>query len=496
MPLKQSMQHMLRSYDLSIAQQRNNWNHVLNKYPSMARSLRIMIVIALMLFSYGHWVGPLGYTGVRTALYLLVMVLGAKLFVALETANTYSLIVALVNIYYFVCVASCIFHPEVILHTPATLAFLPALMVMNSVCLTPSRSIYLNMFACFPSCVALGLFMVGPNAEPGWTEYKHIALSTMAVGFLVVFSTHFSTLAARINTALLERERSEAKEAQMNQTMEREREKFRSDLAHMNRILIIETMSTTLAHEISQPINSTSVFLGAIRRWLDGPSHNVAEALSAAEKAAVQIGRAREIINSIRGFARKGGEQDHLPIDLVQCVDEVVRLLQKEFDFRQISIDFEKQGSAPPCTVLAVKHEIEQIVANLLLNSIEAFSPLATDRRIRIEFLTSNVSVDLRIIDNGQGLPKGMESEVFSKFVTTKETGTGLGLSISTALAEKFGGQLELEGEPQGGTIALLRLPLAPEKSGGVQVSSNSPTEHPSKHRNPAFGKSDVQTER
>lgn len=136
-------------------------------------------------------------------------------------------------------------------------------------------------------------------------------------------------------------------------------------------------------------------------------------------------------------------------------------LMHKEFTFRGIRVDFEKSYPGSPIVVIARKHEVEQIIANILLNSIEAMVHPTGDLVIKIRFLTSNSGVDLQIIDNGEGLPENVEDELFSKFFTTKDKGTGLGLSISMELAEKFGGRLTLKARPEGGAIATLRLPLA-----------------------------------
>lgn len=458
------MQRIPSWLERNFSRQESEWADIL-RFPGMLPLTRLTIAAGCVAISYGHWVSPHGFRPLRWLVYACIMVVLIRMLLTLPHVKKYhGLVLAyLIDLYYLVCLASCILlsdEPPIMADIPATLAYLPAMIVMNSFFMATSAAIRVQASLTLMCCAALGIFMWAPHATPGWNEYKNIALCTMAASFATLLLAHELMRGMQINTILLER----VQEAQLKQTLEREREQFRADLARLNRVYIIETMALTLAHEISQPINSTSVFLGATRRWLHRDKPNVEEALQATDKAAQQIERAREIILSIRGFVKKGGTERE-PIDLVETLEDALALMRKELDFRNVRIFFEPPRLQQPILVLALKHEVQQIIVNLLMNSMEAFVQ-EDDRRITVSLANpSNASVDVRIEDNGPGFPLELKPEIFSRFVTTKEYGTGLGLSICVGLAEKFGGQLELDSVPGKGTVALLRLPVVATNS-------------------------------
>ena len=99
---------------------------------------------------------------------------------------------------------------------------------------------------------------------------------------------------------------------------------------------------------------------------------------------------------------------------------------------------------------------LEQVLMNLLLNSLEAMEQKGT---IRIQFETEDDTLKVRIHDSGPGVPIGLQDRIFDPFFTTKQSGTGLGLAICRRIMYEHGGTLTLDSEERRGAAFVMRLP-------------------------------------
>ncbi len=116
----------------------------------------------------------------------------------------------------------------------------------------------------------------------------------------------------------------------------------------------------------------------------------------------------------------------------------------------------------PP--VIANKVQIQQVVVNLLRNSVEAMAG-TTRREITItSSLDGDTAVKIAVSDTGPGLPDEVSSQLFKPFVTTKPDGMGVGLSICRAIIDDHGGRFEAAPNPGGGTIFSFTVPTASKR--------------------------------
>jgi signal transduction histidine kinase len=100
--------------------------------------------------------------------------------------------------------------------------------------------------------------------------------------------------------------------------------------------------------------------------------------------------------------------------------------------------------------------QLDQLLINLIRNATEA--ALETNGGVRVEWGREGHAVEVRVEDEGPGIPD--TANLFVPFFTTKPQGTGIGLVLSRQIAEAHGGSLLLENRPAGGCVAKLRLPL------------------------------------
>ena len=117
--------------------------------------------------------------------------------------------------------------------------------------------------------------------------------------------------------------------------------------------------------------------------------------------------------------------------------------------------------------------QFRQVLLNLLLNALDA------TRSGGVVWVDLRAEPDgwvrFRVSDNGKGLPVALGNQIFSPFITTKETGLGLGLSISKRIIESHGGDLSAANRPEGGAVFTIRLPRASaEKEKETQITETS----------------------
>jgi two-component system NtrC family sensor kinase len=127
-------------------------------------------------------------------------------------------------------------------------------------------------------------------------------------------------------------------------------------------------------------------------------------------------------------------------------------------------VELEQALSADPVVVLGDRHELQQVLLNLITNAVQAVSglPPGTSRKITITTTREDGQAILRVRDTGPGVSPQHASSLFTPFFTTKAAGqgTGLGLSLSYGLVKAHGGVLSYEPPPEGGAEFRVALPL------------------------------------
>jgi two-component system sensor kinase FixL len=234
---------------------------------------------------------------------------------------------------------------------------------------------------------------------------------------------------------------------------------LQGELVHVTRLTALGEMSSTLAHELNQPLSAIGNYLSGLRRMLGSPAGlSPDRARDALEKAADQAQRAGEIIRRLRNFVAKG-EAERRPESLAKLTEEAVALAfvgGKELGVRlQVRLDPSVDQ------VLVDKVQIQQVILNLVRNAMEA---MAGEPRRDLRITSGPVGVDqVRVIvqDTGPGLSAEVLDQLFQPFVTTKAHGMGVGLSICRTIIEAHGGRIHATNTPEGGARFELILPLA-----------------------------------
>ena len=233
-----------------------------------------------------------------------------------------------------------------------------------------------------------------------------------------------------------------------------------AELAHVLRLHTVEGMAAQLAHEINQPLAAVVNFARGLTRRLSSPELDVVSAQRVTDQISREALRAGEVVQRLRAFLRKDAPKREL-CDLRDVVREAARLIDDEARRAGVALhlDLEPQPARVEIDVI----QVEQVVLNLLRNALEAMDERSPGpHSIVVQTVTtSDGDVEVRVRDDGPGLPVSDVQRLFEAFFTTKEKSLGMGLSISQKIVEAQGGALRAAGNREGGATFAFTLPRA-----------------------------------
>jgi len=238
-----------------------------------------------------------------------------------------------------------------------------------------------------------------------------------------------------------------------------------ADLAHASRVNTMGELTAALAHEVNQPIAAAVNNANAALRFLSGDRPDLGEAREAIEAIVHAGARAGEIISRTRAFFRKGVPQTSL-VDLDDLVRGTLVLLESEA--RRHSVAMRTWLAAGVPAVLGDRVQLQQVIVNLVMNSIDAMKGAEGVRELAVKTArASEEEIVVSFADTGLGLPSPDAEKIFDTFFTTKPDGTGMGLSISRSIVEAHGGRLWATPNEPRGTVLRFTLPVASQAIDG-----------------------------
>jgi PAS domain S-box-containing protein len=241
---------------------------------------------------------------------------------------------------------------------------------------------------------------------------------------------------------------------------EEARQQTQSDLARVSRVTTMGELTASLAHEVNQPIAAAVLNANACVRWLAGNPPNVAEAHAAATRIVNDGTRVGDIISRIRLLFEKGPPQREA-VDVNEVIREMILLLRNETARYAIAVRTELAAELPQ--VLGDRVQLQQVVMNLIMNSIDAMKEMDGARELAITSQRAQpAELMVSVSDTGVGLSPQHADRIFNAFFTTKPHGTGMGLSISRSILESHDGRLWAAANSPRGASFFLTLPLSP----------------------------------
>ena len=242
------------------------------------------------------------------------------------------------------------------------------------------------------------------------------------------------------------------------QTTRERLQELQSELLRASRLSAMGQMASALAHELNQPLTAIINYVQACRRLLDAADGIALEKLQETmDKAVSQASRAGQIIHRMRQFIQKG-DTDRQIESINKLIEEASALALVGAKENGILVRLELSSDLPP--VLVDRIQIQQVVLNLIRNSVEALAG-SERRELTIRTSGSDGAVEVAVIDTGPGLAEAVAKQLFQPFVTTKPKGMGLGLSISRSIIDAHGGRLRASAAAGGGVSFQFTLPAA-----------------------------------
>ncbi|HUL75958.1 MAG TPA: GAF domain-containing protein [Vicinamibacteria bacterium] len=234
----------------------------------------------------------------------------------------------------------------------------------------------------------------------------------------------------------------------------RELNEAQARIIQSEKMAVVGTFASGLAHEVRNPLNSIALQLSILERRVAplpvGVAGEIKELVGVIRE---EVKRLDNLVGDFLQFSRSNRVQ-YRPASLDALVDEVTRLLRPEA--RAAGVTVRRQQVGEPIPDLRVDPEkMKQVVINLVQNAIEAMpgGGVAT-----VESGLVDGRAVLVVRDTGPGLPEGLD--VFQLFVTTKAQGTGLGLSIAQQIVLEHGGEIAAASEAGKGATFTVSLPV------------------------------------
>jgi two-component system sensor kinase FixL len=246
--------------------------------------------------------------------------------------------------------------------------------------------------------------------------------------------------------------------------------RLEEQLLHADRLVILGELTAGIAHEINQPLTAIAAYADAGRKIIDrlddvsGQAGDAAppgtdDMRSICERIGGQARRAGEVVQRLRGLVR-GGRASKARHDVNDIIKNILLLF--EFEIKRSAAELIFVPLDPPETLYVDEIQVQQILVNLVKNSLDAIAELdRSGGRVEIAVVRAGQEVRISVTDNGPGVPEAYRSRLFDSFFTTKPKGVGLGLSICKSIAAAHGGTLRYETPEEGGSRFSLTLPLS-----------------------------------
>jgi two-component system sensor kinase FixL len=225
---------------------------------------------------------------------------------------------------------------------------------------------------------------------------------------------------------------------------ELEAKAHRNEAAHLLRVASLGELSSSMAHELKQPLAAILSNAQAAQLLLSEENFDVQQLRDILDDIVADDKRAGAVIDRLHLLIKRGEPQPEL-LEANQLILDVLKLMNHELTGRSVQIVTDLNGDALP--IHGDRVQLQQVLLNLILNAVDAMSQsMNNDRTLTLR--SSRLADDfvrISVSDTGHGIPPGNEEAIFEPYYTTKLEGLGLGLSLSRSIVAAHGGHLRAE---------------------------------------------------
>jgi signal transduction histidine kinase/HAMP domain-containing protein len=225
-------------------------------------------------------------------------------------------------------------------------------------------------------------------------------------------------------------------------------------VTYSQKLAALGRLTSGVAHEVKNPLNAMRIHLELLKARLGGSQPAVRENLDVIAQEIVRLDR---VVQGFLKFVRP--EEIRLaPVRVEALLEEVARLMAPEAGRASARIAEDVVPDLPP--VAGDPELLRQALTNLVTNAIQAM-PKGGTVTLGAR-LGSDGSVEIRVADEGVGIPEPDREKIFRLYYTTKSQGSGIGLSMVYRIVQMHDGRIDVESEVDRGTVMVLTLPVAP----------------------------------
>ncbi len=229
-------------------------------------------------------------------------------------------------------------------------------------------------------------------------------------------------------------------------------EEAHARLRHGEKLSALGRLAASVAHDINNPLSAILSYLYLLKFELPQET-GLLDDLSTIER---QVEVIAQLVRRLQNFSRPP-QTEHRRISVTQVLDDVMKLLSKDLQKRNIQVEYAPAEGLPP--IFAAPDQIGEVLMNLMVNARDAMPQGGT---LKVILFAQDGSVYIQVADTGMGIPPEIKERIFEPFFTTKgEHGTGLGLAICYGIVNEHGGDIVVESVLGKGTTFTVRLPEA-----------------------------------
>jgi len=230
-----------------------------------------------------------------------------------------------------------------------------------------------------------------------------------------------------------------------------QRDRMEEQLTQTEKLTSLGLLAAGVAHEVNTPLAVISNYIQMLAKQMPegDPRHTIID------KIVKQTFRASEIVNNLLNFSRTGpGEL--ADVDLNRVVEETLSLVAHPLKASQIQVVKQLTEGLPP--VRGSANKLQQVFLNLFLNARDA---MPSGGMLEVRSAVHNGSVEVEVVDTGNGITREHIHKIFDPFFTTKTSGrgTGLGLSVSYGIIKEHAGKIDVRSTPGRGTSFHVEFP-------------------------------------
>lgn len=231
-----------------------------------------------------------------------------------------------------------------------------------------------------------------------------------------------------------------------------------SEMAHVHRQALAGQLSSSIAHELNQPLGAILTNAETAEVILNSPDPDLSELKEIVADIRDDDLRASQVIAHMRSLLKRTPYEEK-EIDINEIMHEAFDLMSAKAAERNVALHLKTWTE--PLRVKGDQIQLQQVIINLIANGMDAMAVVPFGRIIIGATAHDGSRVLLSISDSGPGIAAGELGKVFDPFFTTKTQGLGVGLSIARTIVDAHKGLIWVENQPEGGAVFWISLPLS-----------------------------------